>query len=220
MDNAAYNVESAFTVNQIIAGGTYTTRKGTLLSGAGSLVAGTVLGAVLLAAAATVTPGTPVSGTGATVGNGAVGTWTSDAGALPGTWYLQVTVTGATGKYTVTRPDGTLDGVGTIGSAYNGGINGTLADGSNDWLVGDLIPIVVSYDYSAVKYLKSIAAATDGSQVPHMVLAQDTDATSADKEAIFYETAQLIGSGLTLGAGHTIASIRDGLRLKGLVIDD
>lgn len=220
MDNAAYSTESAFAVKQIIAGGTYTTRKGTLLSGAGSLVAGTMLGAVLLAAAATVTVGTPVSGVGGTVGNGTVSAFTSDAGALPGVWNLICTATGATGKFKVVRPDGTLDGILTIGTAYNGGINGTVSDGANDWLVDDVIPITVAYDYSALKFLKSIAAATDGSQVPAMVLAQDTDATSADKEAIFYETGQLIGSGLTLGAGHTIASIRDGLRLKGLVIDD
>lgn len=221
MDNAAYSTETAFAVKQIIAGGTYTTRKGTLLSGAGALVAGTVLGAVLLAAAATVTPGTPVSGSGGTVGNGARGTWTADAGAMAGTWELEITAAASnSGTFKVIRPDGTVDGVGTVAVAYNGQLNGTLADGSADWVVGDVIPIVVSYDMSAVKYLKSLAAATDGSQVPCMVLAQDCDATSADKEAIFYETGQLVGSGLTLGTGHTIASIREGMRRLGLVIDD
>ncbi len=221
MDNATYSTEAAFAVKQIIAGGTYTTRKGTLLSGAGALIAGTVLGAVLLAAAATVTVGAPVSGSGGVVGNGAAGAWTSDAGAMEGQWYLEITVAAANaGKFKVVRPDGTIDGVGTVAVAYNGGINGTLADGANDWVVGDVIPITVAYDRSAVKYLKSIAAAVDGSQVPCMVLAQDCDATAADKEAIFYETGQLIGSGLTLGAGHTIASIREGLRRQGLVIDD
>ena len=217
--NASYTAESAFAPKQIVAGGTYTTRKGTILSGE-NLIAGSVLGAILLAAAATVTPGTPVSGTGGTVGNGAVGTWTSDDGAMAGTWQLEVTVTGATGKYKVIRPDGTLDGIGTIGSAYNGGINGTLADGANDWLVGDIIPIEVSYALASLKYKLSLAAATDGSQTPCFVLAQDCDASDGDTEALFYETGQMVGTGLTLGTGHTINSIREGLRRQGLVIDD
>jgi hypothetical protein len=220
MDNAAYTQETAFSVPQIIAGGTYTTRKLTLVSGAGDLDAGTVLGAILAAAAATVTVGTPVSGVGGTVGNGTVSAFTSDDGAQEGTWMLICTATGATGKFRVMRPDGTLDGILTIGSAYNGGINGTVSDGANDWLVDDVIPITVAYTWASLKYKKSIAAATDGSQYPRTVLAQDTDATSADKEAICFETGQLIGSGLTLGAGHTVATIRERMRALGLVIDD
>ena len=70
------------------------------------------------------------------------------------------------------------------------------------------------------KFNLSLSAAVDGSQAPDMVLAQDCDATGGDKEAIAYETAQVVGSGLTLGAGHTIASIREGLRDKGILIDD
>lgn len=215
-DQAAYNVGDTKVVNNILAGGTYTTRKVTIDTG--DLAAGSVLGAILLASAATVTAGTPVSGTGATVGNGTVSAVTSDDGAQEGVWNLQCTATGATGKFTVKRPDGTLDGVLTIGSAYNGGINLTVSDGANDWLVGDIIPVTVAYDHSALKYKLSAAAATDGSQVPCLVLAQAADASSADVEAIAYETGQVVGSALTLGAGHTIASIREGLRSKGLLI--
>lgn len=220
MDNAAYSTEAAFAVKQILAGGTYTTRKLTLLSGAGSLVAGTICGAVLAAAAATVTVGTPVSGVGGTVGNGTISAFTSDDGAQEGVWNLICTATGATGKFKVVRPDGSIDGILTIGTAYNGGINGTVSDGANDWLVDDIIPVTVAYTWSSLKYLKSVAAATDGSQYPRVCLGQDTDATSADKEAIFYETGQLVGSALTLGAGHTVATIREPLRKLGLVIDD
>lgn len=70
------------------------------------------------------------------------------------------------------------------------------------------------------KHILSLSAAADGSQTPDMVLAQDCDASGGDKEAIAYETAQVVGSALTLGAAHTIASIREGLRVKGIVIDD
>lgn len=70
------------------------------------------------------------------------------------------------------------------------------------------------------KYVKSLSASADGSEVPDMVLAQDCDASAADKEAIAYETATVVATALTLGAGHTLASIREGLRVKGIQIDD
>ena len=152
----------------------------TLKSGS-SLVAGAVLGAVETGTA-TVTAGTPVSGVGGTVGNGTVGAFTADAGAMAGTWMLICTATGATGKFRVMKPDGTLDGILTIGTAYNGGINGTISDGANDWLVDDIIPMVVAYagDATDVEYVEWDPAATDGSQIVAGILMKKTDATSAD----------------------------------------
>lgn len=72
------------------------------------------------------------------------------------------------------------------------------------------------------KYNLSLSAAVDGSQTPDFVLAHDCDASAGDKEAIVIETctAGLVASALTIGAGHTLASIREGLRVKGLPIDD
>lgn len=215
-DRAAYDVGDEFSPKNILADGKYTTRK--VVIDTGNLVAGSVLGAVLLASAATATAGTPVSGTAGTIGNGVISAVTTDDGAMPGVWELQCTATGDTAKFTVKRPDGTLDGVLTAGSAYNGGINLTVGDGSNNWLVGDIIPVTVSYDMDELKYKLSTAAATDGSQYPSLVLAQAADASDADVEALAYESATLVGAALTLGAGHTIASIREGLRAKGILI--
>lgn len=118
-ENASYGQESAYNPKNILAGGTYTTRKVTIISGQ-NLVAGAVLGKIT-----------------------------------------------ASGKFNL-----------------------------------------------------SLAAAGDGSQSPDMVLAQDCNASGGDKEAIAYETAQVVGSALTLGASHTIASIRETLRDKGILIDD
>lgn len=217
-DKASYTQETAYNPKNILAGGTATTRKVTLASG--TLLAGAVLGAILAASAATATAGTPISGVGGTVGNGTISAVTTDDGAMPGTWNLICTATGATGKFKVVRPDGTVDGILTIGSAYNGGINLTVSDGANDWLVDDIIPITVSYDEAALEYKLSLATATDGSQYPALVLAHDADASGGAIEAIAYETANVVGTALTLGTGHTIASIREGLRLKGILIDD
>jgi len=218
-EQASYTQGAIHNSIQVLAGDTYTTRKVIILSGQ-VMVKGSVIGPVLAAASATVTPGTPVSGSGGTVGNGAVGTWTSDAGAMEGDWRIVITnpATNA-GAYQVLRPNGTVDGVGTVGVAYNGGINGTLADGSNDWLEDDYIPITVSYA-TGLKYKLSLSAATDGSQEPYFVTSYAIDATAGDMEAIVYETAQVNGSGITLGTGHTIASVREGLRRKGILIDD
>ena len=68
------------------------------------------------------------------------------------------------------------------------------------------------------KYVLSAAAAGDGSEVPSMILAESLDATSADVDAIAYTSGQFDEARLTLGAGHTIASIRDGLRDLGIYL--
>lgn len=134
--------------------------------GAVAVTACAVLGAVQTGTPVA-TAGTPVSGVGGTVGNGTVSAVTADAGAMAGVWNLVCTVTGATGKFRVMRPDGSLDGVLTIGTAYNGGINLTVSDGSNDWLVDDIIPVTVSYldGDSAITYEPLDVAGTDGSQI-------------------------------------------------------
>lgn len=64
------------------------------------------------------------------------------------------------------------------------------------------------------KYTLSLAAAADGSEVPDMVLALDADATASDVPAVAYFAGQFLESKLTLGAGHTLDSIREGLRQK------
>ncbi len=191
-------------------------------SGSGVLVAGTLLGKVLDGTPG-VTPGTPVSTTGGTVGNGAVGSWTADAGVVEGAWKLNITVTGATGKYEVLRPDGSLDGIGTIGSAYNGGINGTLADGANDWLVGDQIPMVVAYATDAVEYVPHDPALTNGGQNAAAILFHGIDATAADVKTVgtVRGPATINGNMLTYKSGISAndkAAAIQALRDKGMIV--
>jgi hypothetical protein len=70
------------------------------------------------------------------------------------------------------------------------------------------------------KYVLSASAAGNGSEEPDLVLAEDCDATAGDREAIAYETVTVVATALTIGAGHSVASIREGLRGKGVKIDD
>lgn len=68
------------------------------------------------------------------------------------------------------------------------------------------------------KYTLSASAATDGSQTPDAILAEDADASSADQQAIAYFSGLFNEKKLTLGTGHTIASITQGLRGKNIYL--
>ena len=68
------------------------------------------------------------------------------------------------------------------------------------------------------KCITSLSAATDGSEVPYGILLEDANATSADKVAPVLIAGEVDGSKLTVGTGHTVASITDGLRDKGIYI--
>lgn len=66
------------------------------------------------------------------------------------------------------------------------------------------------------KYNKSLSAAVDGSQTPDAILAEDCDASGGDKLTIAYFAGQFNENSLTLGTAHTVASIKEGLRGKGI----
>lgn len=68
------------------------------------------------------------------------------------------------------------------------------------------------------KYVLSASAAADGSQTPVAILAEDADATSADVTTVAYLTGEFNTAALTLGAGHTVDSIKAGLRDLGIFL--
>lgn len=68
------------------------------------------------------------------------------------------------------------------------------------------------------KYLLSLSASNDGSQTPDLVLAEDCNASAGDKTAIAYARGDFAIQALTVGTGHTAASITEGLRAKGITI--
>jgi hypothetical protein len=71
---------------------------------------------------------------------------------------------------------------------------------------------------SGGKYTLSLSASSDGSQTPDLILAEDTDATSADKVTIAYARGDFNENALTIGTAHTADSIREGLRAKGIML--
>lgn len=68
------------------------------------------------------------------------------------------------------------------------------------------------------KYVLSLTASADGSQTPDLILAEDCDASGGDKQAMAYARGDFNSNALTLGASHTVASITEGLRAKGITL--
>lgn len=89
----------------------------------------------------------------------------------------------------------------------------TIASGA-DLVRGAVLGLVTANG----KYKLSASASNDGSEVPDCVLLTDAAAAAADKEALVAFTGEFNEAGLTLGAGHTIASIGQGLRQRGVFL--
>lgn len=164
-----------------------------------NLSAGDVLGKVYLGAPSA----TATAATGNT-GNGVIGTITVAAGAVSGDWKI-IFVEKETdkGTFQVFSPDGTLDGVGKVATAYVGKIGFTIADGATDFIAGDRIVVTVSYAAGSGVYVAVDPAATDGSAKAAAVLwdAVETDpAETATATAVVRGPAQLVGSLLGFGS--------------------
>lgn len=90
----------------------------------------------------------------------------------------------------------------------------TIASGQGALVRGTVLGKITS----GGKYVKSLSASSDGSQTPDLILAEDVDATSGDASALAYARGDFAAQALTLGAGHTVASITEGLRAKGITL--
>lgn len=156
-------------------------KEATILSGSGALDAGTVLGRIVEGGTQTVAAAAAGAGN---VGNGTVGSLTGDAGAKPGTYRITI-IEPATdaGTFAVEDPDGVEVGTGTVGVAFNGPINFTLADGSTDFSAGDFFTVAVSYATSG-KYAPHDPAGTDGRETAAAILYDTVDATSGDAACV------------------------------------
>lgn len=203
---------STYTPDRLVAGdpARLLSRSITLLSGQ-NLARGAVLGKQ---STATV----PTTGTagGSNTGNGTMGSVAAGGTDLIAGTYTARCIEAATnaGDFEVIDPDGDVIGIATVGVAFTSShLNFTIADGSTDFAVGDSFTVAVA---TVDKYKLSAAAAVDGSQVPDLILAEATDASSGDVVTVAYERGDFDENEIVLGSGHTAASIREGLRKKGI----
>lgn len=164
-------------------------------------------------------------------GNTGNGTFVLDAttpvrpGAKVGVYTLRC-INAATngGTFRLEDPDGMVLGDFTITGGAGGtvtvddDIKGVLTDGGTDFVAGDGFDVTVAA--GSGKYKLSAAASVDGSEVPDAVLAEDADGTSGDVDALVYTRGDFNQNAMTFGAGHTAASVREGLRDKGIHLID
>ena len=90
----------------------------------------------------------------------------------------------------------------------------TIEDGTAAMVRGAVLGRVTATG----EYNLSLSAAGDGSEVPEAILAEDADASAAAVDAPVYLTGTFNEDALVLGAAHTLDSIRQGLRDKGIFL--
>lgn len=63
------------------------------------------------------------------------------------------------------------------------------------------------------------SAITDGSERAMRILSMDVDASAGDRKATVYVTGVYLESGVTVGRGHSIESVRDDLELRSIYLE-
>lgn len=176
------------------------TRQKRTITGAASLLLGTVLAALTVGAASS------AAKTGGNTGNG---TLTLDAvtpkltGVTPGVYAVRCIAAAANGgTFRVEAPNGVVLGDVAVGDTFADQVKFVIADGAADFVVGDGFDITVatgSGKYQAVDF-----AATGGAEKAVAVLAENVDASLADKPGIVIARGAVINSGaLVWPAGAT-----------------
>lgn len=169
----------------------------TLISGAGALAAGTILGKITKGAA---TAELVAGGTGnATFSAVVVGNK-----SLPGVYRLIAT---AATKFNLEDPLGVLLGVVTLGAQSTlGGLTFTFTAGATPHVATDQATITVAA--GSGKYLAFDADNLDGTEVADAVLLYATDATSADVNAVVViRSAELKSAKVVWAATNTAPNI-------------
>lgn len=163
----------------------------------GAIVAGTVLGTQIQ------TPAVTAAGA-SNIGDGVMGAVVVAGDAMVGDYILTVTAESAdAGTFVVKDPSGAVVGSpGTVAVEFvGGGLTFTLADGAEDFDIGDVFVITVSGEQLPVDL-----TASDGSQIASGILFDAVDTTSESVEAVIIRKDCVVNlSELTLPTGITVA---------------
>jgi hypothetical protein len=202
------NSINSFTYDNLIGGpDPQAHNKGiTLVSGAGSLTRGTVLGKITKGAI------TATAASGNT-GNGTCGTLSLGSNAKVGSYTVKAT---AATTFSVIDLDGIRLADVTAGTAYTGAINFTVTAGATAFVAGDSFTIAVA---AGSGYYKTVDSTNvDGSQVADCILEYDTDATSADVNTTAFYSGMFNIEALTFGETDTYATHLETLRDRGIYL--
>tara|TARA_R110002094_G_scaffold54390_12_gene65648 strand:+ start:1538 stop:2170 length:633 start_codon:yes stop_codon:yes gene_type:complete len=177
---------------------------------AGILAAGTVLAKRTSANSASTQAG------GGNAGNGVFGTVTAGNDAITGVYTVNITAAEADGgDFEVLDPFGNTVGTGSVGVLFEGGgLSFTIADGANDFEVGDTWAVTVTAGQGEwVAYDDD--GTDDGRRTAAGILYAGVDATLADANAVAHvRDCEVDGAALT---GLDAAGIADLLAL-GIIV--
>lgn len=203
-----------FTPDKLVGGDfPLVTKPIVVVSGAGALLRGGVLGKVTVGAV-------PTTGTadGGNTGDGTVTVVTGGVDIKVGD-YLVTCIAAVTngGTFVVTDPDGNfvaqgiiLAGAGGVIAITSTQINLTVTDAGTDFAVDDFFTITVPA--GSLKYQLVDSTAIDGSAVADGILTEAAAAAAADVTTSMYLCGQFNDVGLTFGGSDAIADHRDAMR--------
>ncbi len=198
----------AYIPDQLIAGDLKLVTDSVTITGGAALKRGSVLGQVTVGAA-----GAAVAGGGNT-GNGTISAISAGAKAKVGTYTIRFT--GAT-TYDVLNPNGLEVNKGYAAGAYTDAeIAFTFTAGGTPMAAGDTFTIAVAAGSGSYKL--SAAAATDGSQTPIAVLADDADASGGDVTGPIYLMGEFNANALIFGTGWTAATAKSSLAAQNIYL--
>lgn len=200
---------------QLVAGELREQKPVTVISGAGALVRGTVLGLIEKAL------DTPAAGGGNT-GDGTIGSVALKEKAQEGDYTLTCIAASADGgTFKVIAPDGTRLDDAEVAVAYTSGhIDFTIADGAADFIVGDSFTVPV--EAGSLKYEQLDLDGVNGSREARAILLEDADASAADVIAGAYFIGKFRLSDIVWPAGATDAQKNAALlqlQDRGIIVD-
>lgn len=209
--------ETASTTQDNLIAGDFPLKSLAIVVDTGNLVRGTLLGKITEGDRTAVGAADVPAPAGATITASPVATTAAKVGVHR---FVCITA-GATGQWNHLNPAGELVGVATTGTEYvGGGLTLTITDSGTDPAVGEALKVTVTAAAASGKYIKSLAAATDGSQTPVAVLAEDADASSGDVTTVAYISGEFNSNAMTFGTGHTAASAKDALQALNIYLRD
>lgn len=178
-----------------------------IVLGAGTLKRGTVLGQQST---------NPISAaaTAGNTGNGTIGSLSVGSAPLVGTY--KATATSAT-VFAVTDPEGNALGNATAGTPFTSSeINFTITAGGTAFAAGDSFSILVADAVGT--YIECVKTASDGSQTPVAILADDADASGGPVTTGGYVAGEFNANALTYDASWTLSALVSAARAYSIFI--
>lgn len=163
----------------------------------------------------------------ANTGNGAItmGSPATGDGVKSGV-YVATCLTEASngGTFQLTDPDGEIVGTATVGTPFNDVLKFTVADGSEDWDIGDVIRFTVTVDTDVLggEFVAFDQDGDDGSETPRAIAWDNYDASSADlKIVVLARDAEVVGADLVWPediTGSELAAAIGALAERGIFV--